>query len=45
MRHRRGARAIEYGLLAAMIALAIVLVLTTTGGNLTSTFGSVSSSL
>ncbi|MDB5440552.1 MAG: fimbrial protein [Caulobacteraceae bacterium] len=40
-----GATAIEYGLIAALISVAIVAALTTLGGNLTSTFTTVSSKL
>lgn len=40
-----GATAIEYGLIAALIAVAIVTALTTLGGNLTKTFGAVSKEL
>ena len=40
-----GATAIEYGLIAALIAVAIITVVTQVGSNLTSTFTSVSSAL
>jgi pilus assembly protein Flp/PilA len=40
-----GATAIEYGLIAAGIAVAIIGVLTTLGGNLTGTFTSVADSM
>lgn len=40
-----GATAIEYGLLAALISVAIIAALTTVGTKLTSTFSKVGSSL
>jgi pilus assembly protein Flp/PilA len=40
-----GATAIEYGLIAAGIAVVIITVVQGTGANLTTTFGSVSSAL
>jgi pilus assembly protein Flp/PilA len=40
-----GATAIEYGLIASLIAVAIIGAVTTLGGKLTTTFGSVSASL
>jgi pilus assembly protein Flp/PilA len=40
-----GATAIEYGLIAALIAVAIITVVTQVGGNLTTTFTSVASAL
>ena len=40
-----GATAIEYGLIAALIAVVIVTAITTVGGNLKNTFNSVASSL
>lgn len=40
-----GATAIEYGLIAALISVAIIGAVTSVGGKLTSTFTSVSSSL
>jgi pilus assembly protein Flp/PilA len=45
VRDDRGATAIEYGLIAALIAVAIVVTVTTLGTNLNSTFTSVSNSL
>lgn len=42
MKNESGATAIEYGLIAAGIAVAIIGVVTTLGTNLTSTFTSVS---
>ena len=40
-----GATAIEYGLIAALIAVAIIVALTSVGTNLTATFTSVGTSL
>ena len=40
-----GATAIEYGLIAALIAVAIITAATTVGGNLATTFSNVASSL
>ena len=40
-----GATAIEYGLIAALIAVAIITAVTTVGGKLTSTFNLVAASL
>jgi len=40
-----GATAIEYGLIAALIAVAAVATMTTVGKNLTAVFGSVANSL
>ena len=40
-----GATAIEYGLIAALVAVAIVGALTTLGGGLTTMFGNVNSDL
>lgn len=40
-----GATAIEYGLIAALIAVVIVTAITTVGGRLSNTFGSVANSL
>ena len=40
-----GATAIEYGLIAALIAVVIVTAVTTVGGKLSNTFNSVASSL
>lgn len=37
-----GATAIEYGLIAALIAVALIATLTTLGGNLQTMFGTVS---
>jgi pilus assembly protein Flp/PilA len=44
-RDEGGATAIEYGLIAALIAVAAVTVMGTVGTNLTNTFNSVASSL
>lgn len=41
----RGATAIEYGLIAALISVVIITVLTAVGTNLTATFTSVSNAL
>ena len=41
----RGATAIEYGLIAALIAVAAVSAMTTVGTKLTGTFGNVSGKL
>ena len=40
-----GATAIEYGMIAALIAVAIITALTTLGGKLNSTFTSVAAKL
>ncbi len=40
-----GATAIEYGLIAALIGVAIIGAVTTLGGELTNTFNSVSAAL
>lgn len=40
-----GATAIEYGLIAALVSVAILGALTTMGGKLTSTFGKVNANL
>lgn len=40
-----GATAIEYGLIAALIAVVLITVLTTTGTNLNTTFQSVATAL
>ena len=45
VRDESGATAIEYGLIAALIAVVIITALTTVGTNLTSTFNSVASQL
>jgi len=40
-----GATAIEYGLIAALIAVVIIAAVTTLGGNLSTTFGNIGTSL
>ena len=45
LRNKDGATAIEYGLIAALIAVAAVATMTTVGQNLSGVFGSVASSL
>ena len=45
VRDESGATAIEYGLIAALIAVAIIGVLSAVGGQLTTTFTSVKSGL
>ncbi|HWE74698.1 MAG TPA: Flp family type IVb pilin [Stellaceae bacterium] len=45
LRDDAGATAIEYGLIAALIAVAIITAATTVGTNLATTFGNVASSL
>jgi pilus assembly protein Flp/PilA len=41
----RGVTAIEYGLIAALIAVAAIAMITSVGTNLTATFSTVASSL
>jgi pilus assembly protein Flp/PilA len=43
--HERGATAIEYGLIAALIAVVIITGVTAVGTNLSATFTSISGSL
>jgi pilus assembly protein Flp/PilA len=45
LRNEEGATAIEYGLIAALIAVAAVTVMGTVGTNLSSTFNSVANAL
>ena len=45
LKNEDGATAIEYGLIAALIAVAAVTVLGTVGTNLTSTFSTVANDL
>jgi pilus assembly protein Flp/PilA len=45
LKDESGATAIEYGLIAALVAVALVGVLTTMSGKLSTTFGSVSTAL
>jgi pilus assembly protein Flp/PilA len=44
-RDEQGATAIEYGLIAALIAVAAISAMSTLGDNLSATFGDVSSEL
>ena len=43
--NERGVTAIEYGLIAALIAVAAIAMITSVGTNLTSTFSTVASNL
>ena len=45
VRDESGATAIEYGLIAALIAVAIITALNTLSGKLSTTFGSISTAL
>jgi pilus assembly protein Flp/PilA len=45
LQEEEGATAIEYGLIAALIAVAIITAVTTVGTKLTSTFNAVSAKL
>jgi len=45
LKNESGATAIEYGLIAAGIAVVIVAAVTTVGTNLTTTFGKVATSV
>ncbi len=45
MRDESGATAIEYGLIAALIAVALITIVTTVGGDLIAVFTSVSTGL
>ena len=45
LRNERGATAIEYGLIAALIAVAAITAMTSVGSKLGSTFNNVSSNL
>lgn len=45
LKDESGATAIEYGLIAALVAVVLVTALTTMGSKLSSTFGSVSAAL
>jgi pilus assembly protein Flp/PilA len=45
MRDESGATAIEYGLIAALVAVAIAAVLPLLGGKLSNTFGNVANNL
>ncbi len=44
-REKSGATAIEYGLIAALIAVAVITALTSLGGSLTNTFTAVSDAM
>ncbi len=43
--NERGATAVEYGLMVALIAIAIILAVTTLGGNLSNLFNTVAGSV
>jgi len=45
LRDEKGATAIEYGLIAALIAVAIITAVTAVGTNLTTTFNSIATAL
>jgi pilus assembly protein Flp/PilA len=45
IQREEGVTAIEYGLIAALIAVAIIAAVTLVGGNLNTTFGTISSAL
>jgi pilus assembly protein Flp/PilA len=45
LKREDGVTAIEYGLIAALIAVAIIAAVTLVGGNLNTTFGKVSAAL
>ena len=45
LRESRGATAIEYGLIAALIAVAAIAAMTALGSQLTTTFGNVSTNM
>jgi pilus assembly protein Flp/PilA len=45
IRNEEGATAIEYGLIAALIAVAAIAAMTSLGSNLNTTFGKVNTSL
>jgi pilus assembly protein Flp/PilA len=45
VKNSKGATAIEYGLIAALIAIAAVSAMSTLGGKLSTTFNNVSSNL
>jgi pilus assembly protein Flp/PilA len=45
VRNEDGATAIEYGLIAALIAVAIIFALTQVGGSLSTTFNNVSTNI
>lgn len=45
LKNEQGATAIEYGLIAALIAIAAITAMTSLGGELSNTFSTVSSAL
>ncbi|MDR7153547.1 pilus assembly protein Flp/PilA [Sphingobium xenophagum] len=45
LKNEKGATAIEYGLIAALIAVAAITAMTSLGSNLTNTFNNVSNEL
>ena len=45
MRDEKGATAIEYGLIAGLIAVAIIVMVTTVGGDLEAVFTDISTAL
>ena len=45
LKNEEGATAIEYGLIASLIAVAIVTALTLLGGSLSTTFGTITTAL
>jgi pilus assembly protein Flp/PilA len=45
VRESRGATAIEYGLIAALIAVAAITAMSTLGGQLTNTFSNISGNM
>lgn len=45
MRNEKGATAIEYGLIATLIAIAAITAMTSVGGKLTTTFNNVGNNL
>lgn len=45
MRNEKGATAIEYGLIATLIAIAAITAMTSVGGKLTTTFNNISTNL
>jgi len=45
LKDESGATAIEYGLIASLIAVAIITAATTLGGNISATFNSVANSI
>jgi pilus assembly protein Flp/PilA len=45
MRNEKGATAIEYGLIATLIAIAAITAMTSVGGKLTTTFNNVATNL